>query len=103
MASGVGLRGLKILVIAMGVLLVVGFVVLLAALGQRIASLYADREPAAPYVLDLPLAAGDRVIGMAGVGERLALRVEAADGTARVLIVDPAAGRLVGTIGDPPP
>ncbi len=104
MASGIGLKGLKIIVIAMGVLLIAGFVLLVAALGQRIADLYGNEGPeAAPYALDLALAPLERVRTMAGVGDRLALLIERPDGSTRVIVVDPAAGRIVGTIGTAAP
>ena len=100
MVSGAGLKGLKVLVITLGVLLVAGFIVLLVALGQRIASLSGSGDAAtALYDLDLQLAPTERVASMTGVGDRLALLIEGPDGSTRVLVVDPAVGRVVGAIG----
>lgn len=93
-----GLRGLKILVISLGVVLAGGFVVLVVGLGQRIAGLYGPETPEAPYRLALPLAGEEAIVSLTAVGDDLAVLVEAADGSRRILVVDPAGGRLLGTL-----
>ena len=118
------MRALKVLVIGMGVLILGGLAVVIATIvarmddetgpatdgGSRAPSVgpAADGPAADAFVTPLPLPEGCRVADLAGAGGVLALRlagpVPVCD---RVLLVDPASGRLTGTLrapmGTPPP
>lgn len=93
------LRALKILVIVMGIMLVVGFAALIAAIAGRV-SRGGPAIPASPPLatapLDLP--AGIRIEAIGVGAERLALAVVLSDGTRELIIVDIASGRRLGSI-----
>lgn len=96
------MRGLKILVIGMGVLIVVGTVTLVALLVQR-AGGARQSAPLARIALDLP--AGSQIVSVAGAGERFAVLVRGPAGD-RILLLDGPTGRLLGEIaasGQVPP
>jgi hypothetical protein len=92
------MRGLKVLTIVMGVLIVGGTVLLAVVLAGRMGggahSILASAPPAA-VVLDEP--AGTRIAGIAGAGDRLALRLQGG-GPDRVVLIDPHSGATVGHI-----
>ena len=92
--EGVGVAGLKALVIGMGVLIVVGTVALGIVLVQRLGG---SQPPArmAQHVLGEP--EGSRIGGIAAVDRSLAIWVVRPDGE-RVVLVDPASGRRTGEI-----
>lgn len=101
------MRGLKTLVIVMGVLIVAGLVVVVATIVSRISSRMAGTTASAPATLGdvvLPLPAGCRVAEMTVAGERLWLRLESSSGSgadaacADILILDPATAKLVGRL-----
>ena len=97
------LRGLKVLVGGMGVLIVLGTAVVIGTVIHRI---YA-RKPAASMVvapLTVPgapagamavgaLAPGEHIAGIAGAGGDVAVWVNGPDGD-RLLLVDPASGQV---------
>lgn len=93
------MRGLKILVVVMGVLLVGGFATLVAVIASRMA----HRQPAAvslaPFEaapLDLP--AGARVENI-GIGtDRLVVDIVQPDGHRQLIILDLATGHRLATI-----
>ncbi|MCB9948192.1 MAG: hypothetical protein H6842_10230 [Rhodospirillaceae bacterium] len=91
------MRGLKLLVISMAVLIVAGFVVLVSELGSRVAQLSVG-DGATPASIALALPAGSSVEGIAGTAERLAIHIRLADGTDRIYLIDPATGAHVATI-----
>ncbi|MEQ9812054.1 MAG: hypothetical protein RLO50_04690 [Azospirillaceae bacterium] len=83
------MRALKISVVAMGVLIIVGFAVMAAELIRRSLdgggsgdATVAPLNPAA-----LGLRSGERVVALAAGGERLIVVVEDADGVQRILDV----------------
>ncbi len=103
-----GTRGYKILLIAivvMGIMLVVGVIALGVMMAGRMSG---GRTPARvessapvtagePFVRALDEPAGSQIAGIATAGERLAVHVTGG-GAARVLLVDPQDGRVVGRI-----
>jgi hypothetical protein len=87
------MAALKAVVVILGVLIVLGtglLVYLLASGGRTGSSVAAQTSLALPK--------GAAVAGMAGLGDRLALHVTQPGAPDRILIVDPARGRLLGTI-----
>ena len=87
------MRALKVLVVAMGVLIVAGTVTLVALLVQR-AGRVGDTAQGDVVLRQPP---GSRIAGVASAEGRIAVWVERPDG-GRVLLVDPARGRVVGEI-----
>jgi hypothetical protein len=100
------MRGLKTLVIVLGVLLVGGMVTLVAAMVWRgshpvAAEGAAPRLPAIagkPFESTLDLPAGATVVSMEATGERLVLQVALPDGRRQIVIVDIRTGARLGTI-----
>ncbi len=86
------MRALKALVVGMGVLIIAGTVTLVVLLIQR------GGGPATRVAADVTanLPAGNRIMGLAGVENRLAVWLEGPEGS-RVLLLD-AQGRQVGEI-----
>jgi hypothetical protein len=92
-------RALKILVIAMGVLIVVGVITLVALLVAR-----AGKGPApvgggevfADTTLALP--AGSRVVSVQTAADRLVVEIDTGGGGRQLLILDPRSGRRIGGI-----
>ena len=91
------MRGLKTLVMVMGVMLVAGFAGLVVVIAMRLA----HRPPAPPTAFSAPpiqLPHGS-IIGTISVGpDRIVLQVDLADGTVQLLIIDLATGKQIGTI-----
>jgi len=91
------MRALKVLVVVMGVLLVGGTAALIVAIIDR-----ASHRASGPVgrfdsaVVDLP--PGGRVIGIEAVGERLVVRVELAQGSELLILLDPRTGARLGTV-----
>ena len=92
------MRFLKVLVIAMGVLIVVATTVLVVLIAHRLGGGAQAGRPvaAASVLLDEP--AGTRIVGIAAAGERLAVQLQGG-GADRVVLVDPRNGDVVGRIG----
>ncbi|MGI9383438.1 MAG: DUF6476 family protein, partial [Methyloligellaceae bacterium] len=98
-------RKLKIAVIVMGVLLVGGFVAVIAAivyqagkLGDKQDTLVPTRAPvtAAGGAFILPV--GAEIMAMALDGDRLALHVKGPEG-AEIVVIDTATGAVVSRVG----
>jgi hypothetical protein len=85
------MQALKVLVVAMGVLIVAGTVTLVVLLVQRAGGREAARMPTVS--LDLP--AGTRILGVSGAADRFALLVQGPAGE-RVIFLDARTGRVVG-------
>jgi hypothetical protein len=85
-------RLLKALVIGMGVLIVVGTVTLIVLIVQRTANMGSSFTAAG-----LGQPEGTRIGGIAGADKTIAIWVVRPDGE-RVLLFDPARGRVVGEI-----
>ncbi len=103
------MRALKAFVIGMAILLTVGVVVVVVAIVQRAGEVGgpapATASSPAP-VAALPgfdkarlvLPAGAEIVDMVAEGERLVLRLKLAGGGERLIILDMASGRALGTV-----
>ena len=98
-------RGLKALVIGMGVLIVVGVIGLAVAIYQRgqVLDQRAAESRSAPAlrsfgVRRLALPAGAEIIETVAEGDRLILRVRGEDGAQRIVAIDLVSGETLGTI-----
>jgi len=89
------MRGLKILVIGMGVVIVLGTITLAALIVRRL-STAAPAEGAAISV-GLGQPPGTRILGIAATQDRLAVHV-GHEGSERVLLLDPRTGRVSGEV-----
>jgi len=93
---GGGMRALKIVTIAMGVLIVLGTTVVVVTIVKRTMLGPAGMpERAFAAVLDEP--AGTAIAGIASVRDRLALQLHGG-GVDRVVLIDPASGAVVGRL-----
>jgi hypothetical protein len=92
------MQALKALVIGMAVLIVVGMIVVIVTIANRLGKGHAPPAPAAPMAATLPIPAGCSVAQMAVAGERLALRLAGSGDCQQILLVDPASGALVGRL-----
>jgi hypothetical protein len=102
------MQGIKALVIALGVLIVAGLVLLGYGMYAKARKLGGSEEiavqPVAPGAAPLrafgtvpvTLAPGGRVEDMAAVAGRLAVRVSEGE-TSRILLLDPASGAVAGS------
>jgi hypothetical protein len=90
---GNGMRALKILTIAMGVLILAGTAVIVAVIFHRATA----PATSAPIDVTLDQPAGTRIVGIAATQDRLALQLQGA-GVDRVVLVDPRTGALTGRI-----
>jgi hypothetical protein len=98
------MRGLRLLVIVLGVLLLGGTLALVIAIIVRAPhpseSRTDSRAPSRPApfdtVLDLPAGAIVQSVGEAGT--RLAVHLVLQDGSRQIVIVDPGSGARIGTI-----
>lgn len=94
---------LKVLVIVMGLLIVAGFVVIVAEIARRISTPNAGRPPASGAFSErIALPSGARVVSMTVAGDRLVVHVETQGGPTAAYIVDPRNGALLGTVDFPP-
>ena len=93
---------LKVLVIAMGLLLVAGFVVIVAEIGRRMSSASAPAAPTAGFIRSIALPSGAQVVSVSPAGDRLAVHVRGTDGRSVLYIVDSRSGALLGTVDFPP-
>jgi hypothetical protein len=86
---------LKVAVVVMGVLIVVGVVVLVVAITQRVGTLVVGGA-AAPVVLDEP--AGTHIAGVSMLPDRLAVQLQGG-GPDRVVVVDSRSGHVIARVG----
>ena len=90
------MRALKVAVVVMGVLIVLGTMGLLVGIVRRSGAPIAPASVwAASVVLDEP--AGTRIVGIAGVRDRLAVQLQGG-GVDRVVLIDPVSGSMAGRI-----
>jgi hypothetical protein len=87
------MQALKALTIVMGVLIVGGTAVLGVVLARRMGG-----GSAAPVSVLLDEPTGTRIAGIAGAGDRLAVRLEGG-GPDRVVLIDPHSGAATGRVG----
>lgn len=94
------MRALKILVIAMGLLLVAGTLglafVILHRLSSKPPTTMAQIVPTHGHA-DITLPAGTHLVGMTAIGDRLALHVQGPGGDA-ILLIDPTSGTILETM-----
>ncbi len=86
------MRGLLILVVAMGVLIVAGVATIAITIVHRMSQ--ASVMPAAQLAAVLDEPAGTRIAGVSGVGDRIAVTLQGGGGPDRVVILDPSGHRL---------
>ncbi len=89
------IRALTIFVIVMGVVIVVGFAVVMATIAGRFAKSGAIR-PFTAEAIRVPK--GARVRAMTAEGNRLILRLSLPEGGQQILILDLATGARLGAI-----
>ena len=90
------MRGLKILVVVMGVMLVGGIAVLVAAITYRASH---PRSASLPFdAAAIELAAGARIEAMSVDGDRLVAAILMPDGNRQLLVIDLVTGRRLGLI-----
>ncbi len=91
------MRGLKILVIVMGALLVAGIAGLVVALATRMS----HRAPPPVAAFSAPpimLPHGSTIESMRVGADRIILQIDLADGSVQLFVIDLATGRQLGTI-----
>jgi hypothetical protein len=89
------LATLKAVVIVMGILIIVGFAIVVVEITRRAATLGSTRAAVGAHTITLP--AGCTVTQIAGVGDRLVLRLEPAATCPDLIYLD-ASGREVGRV-----
>jgi hypothetical protein len=93
------MRGLKILVVIMGIMLIVGFTVLVAVVAARM-----SRSGSSPITARafngsaIDIARGARIEAMAAGTDRLVLALALPEGGRQLLIIDLTTGARLGTI-----
>jgi hypothetical protein len=95
------MKGLRALVIIMGVLIVAGLVVVVVTIANRVVGgggIATTRAAPEFATADLPIPAGCQVVETTTADDRLILRLGTGERCNQVLIVDMATGRLLGTL-----
>lgn len=88
------MRGLKALVIGMGVLILIGMGIVVVTVAKRTSGEPAAQSAPAPgFVAARPIPNGARVVEMTAVGDLLAVRLELAGGRTRLMLLDPSERR----------
>jgi hypothetical protein len=91
------IRALKILVVAMGVLLVAGVVALVVAIGARLS--HRPAPPVAAFTAPpVTLPHGAKIEAVGAGPNQIVLDLLLLDGTRQLITLDMATGRLIGTI-----
>ena len=93
------MRWLKILVVVMGIMLVVGFAVLLAAIAGKMSRSGPAHPPARTFAgtaIDIPR--GARIEAMTIGADRLVLALALPEGGRQLVIIDLVTGAPLGTI-----
>jgi hypothetical protein len=91
------MRGLKILVVVMGVMLIVGVAGLVVAVSTRLS----HRAPTPGTMFSAPpilLPHGSKIEMMSIGSDRIVLQVDLVDGSVELVVIDLATGRELGTI-----
>jgi hypothetical protein len=89
------MRGLKILVAVMGMMLVAGVAVIVVAIAARLS----HRPPAAAFTAPpVALPKGAKVETVGAGPDRIVLDIVLADGARQLIVLDLQTGRLLGTI-----
>lgn len=92
------MQALKAVVIGMAVLIVVGMVVVIVTIANRLGKGPKPAAPVATVAASLALPAGCSVVEMTAVGDRLALRLAGSGDCREILLVDPRSGALAGRL-----
>jgi hypothetical protein len=93
------MRGLKILVVVMGIMLIVGFTVLVAAVAGRMSRSGSSPTTARAFNSSaIDIARGARIEAMAAGTDRLVLALALPEGGRQLLIIDLTTGARLGTI-----
>ena len=90
------MRGLVALVVAMGVLILIGTALLIVVVVERVSG--PPARPPAAFAVTLDEPAGTRIVGIAPVGGRMAMELQGG-GPDGVVVVDPDSGAVVGRVG----
>jgi hypothetical protein len=91
------MRGLKLLVAVMGVMLVAGVAALVVAVAARLS----HRMPTPPAAFSAPavvLPHGSKIETVRATADRIVLQVDLVDGSVELVVIDLATGRQLGTI-----
>ena len=88
------MRGLKVLVAVMGVMILAGLTLLIVAIADRLSRPRSAASPIAP--IDLP--AGARIESLGIGADRLAIDILLPGGDRRIVIIDLATGRQLQTV-----
>lgn len=89
------MRGVKLAVIAMGAVIVVGFIVVVATIVQRLAG---PERPAEVGVIGVPVATGCWIADAWSADGKLYLRLDGEGACRQVAIVDEALRKVVGLV-----
>ena len=97
------MRALKVLVVVMGVLLLAGFAVLVVTIMSRMSQRATPVAPAAAHPVPfgnatVTLPTDALVMEVQGAGDRILLRLDLADGSEMLLVLDAATGAELGRI-----
>lgn len=90
------MRGLKALVIGMGVLIIVGVVFLIYAIVQKAGQ--GGLDGGAPVEAQVALPPGAQVVETRLGDGKILLRLRLADGTGRLIVIDAVSGKPTGRI-----
>jgi Family of unknown function (DUF6476) len=93
------MRGLKILVVVLGIMLIVGFAALIAVVAVRLSRGGSTLNPAravAAATIDIPR--GARIEAMTAATDRLVLGLALPEGGRQLVIIDLATGARLGAI-----
>jgi hypothetical protein len=92
------MRALKILVTLMGIVIVVGFGVVIAVIAGRLARREAAGTAQTFPVSTVDIPRGARIEAMTASSDRLVLDLALPDGARRIIVVDLSRGIRLGTI-----
>jgi hypothetical protein len=92
------MRGLKTLVIVMGVMLMVGVAALAVTMAVRLSHRVPGSTPAAFTAPPITLPHGAKIEMMSNGPDRILLEIALADGSAELVVIDLATGQLIGII-----
>jgi hypothetical protein len=93
------MRGLKILVVIMGVLLVGGFAALVSVIAERVSHRAPEAVAALPFTAPpIELPKGARIETVSTGPDRIVVSAILEDGARELVIIDMATGRQLGTI-----
>lgn len=91
------MRALKFATALMGVLIVLGTTVLIVTIVHRMGS--GAPSPSGPaFLAHVDVPAGGHIAGIAAAGGRLAVWIAGPGGAGRVVLIDPASGKVAGTV-----